>query len=326
MKCPNCGTDNRPGARFCMQCAGPLTGFAAPGGTASGQGFPAVSLMAQSGPQAGQAFGLHDGVNSVGRDPGNDVYLTENSVSRSHAQIGVVPEGVWIKDLGSTSGTLVNGQRVTGTTWLQSGDVVQLGGVVTLGVRVGPAMAPATPAPPPAPGVPIAATPPPVAQPQGGMQFCPRCGTQNWPGVRFCQQCGSPLAAGAPAAPARRSRRMRRAILAGGLMAVSALVLLLLVGALFAWPLLSGGLRLPNVGDWSTMTEEGATAIGVSVVEQRYPELADVAPTVTEVEAQGHRIYNVRFSTSDGTERGFAHTVLVAVDTDDRTISVFESN
>ena len=51
MRCPNCGTENRPGARFCRQCAGPLAGFAAPGGPASVQGSPTFSLTVQSGHQ-----------------------------------------------------------------------------------------------------------------------------------------------------------------------------------------------------------------------------------------------------------------------------------
>jgi hypothetical protein len=239
----------------------------------------------------------------------------------------VGPKGVWISDLNSTSGTMINGRRVTDSVWLRSGDVVQLGGVVTLGVNVGPAMAPANPAAPPFVAAPKAPTPQPVAQPQGGIQFCPRCRSQNWHDVRFCQQCGSPLAAHVPAMPARQPKRLRTTFLIGGLVAASAIVILVLVGALLLWPLLSGGLRLPNVGDWSTMTEEGATAIGVSVIEQRYPELANVVPTVTESEMRGHRVYTVRFSVSTvDVEMGAARTVLVAIDTDDRTISVFESN
>ena len=111
-------------------------------------------------------------------------------------------------------------------------------------------------------------------------------------------------------------------------MGVSALVVLALVGMLYVWPLLSGeGLRLPNVGDWSTMTEDEATAIGASIIEQEYPSLASITPTVTEKQMQGHRIYDVIFTTNIGVEdSGFTWTVIVAIDTDDETISVFESN
>jgi hypothetical protein len=294
MKCPNCGTDNRPGAKFCRQCATRLIGAAAPGSAAPGQAPPAASLVVQRGPQAGQAFTLHDGINTIGRAPGNDVLLSEGSVSRSHARIMVRPEGVWIKDLGSTSGTFVNDQRITGSTWLQAGDTVQIGGSVILGVQIAATMAPAFPP-----------APPPVAAPTAA----------------------APLVAGVPAAPARLPKRRRRTVFVGSLIGVSALVVLAIVGMLYVRPLLSGGLQLPNVGDWSTMTDDEATAIGVSVIEQKYPELADVAPAVTEAQVQGHRIYDVIFSPhTDAKDRGFTRIVIVAIDTESETISVFESN
>lgn len=326
MRCPNCGTENRPGAQFCRHCAAPLIRLAAPGSAAPGQASPAVSLVAQRGPQAGQTFALHDGVNTIGRAPGNDVLLSESSVSRHHARIMVRPEGVWIEDLGSTSGTFVNGQRVTGSTWLRSGDAVQVGGSVILGVQVASAMAPAFPTAPPSVAAPTAAVPLAAAQPQA-MQVCPSCGAQNRPGVRFCEQCAAPLVAGVPPAPARRPKRRRRALLVGSLIGVSALVVLALVGMLYVRPLLGGGLQLPSVGDWSTMTEDEATAIGTSIIEQEYPELASVTPTVTEGQVQGHRIYDVSFSTMVPVEGGeFRWAVIVAIDTDSEEISVFESD
>ena len=299
MRCPNCGTNNRPGAKFCRQCATRLIGVAAPGSAAAGQAPPAASLVIQRGPQPGQTFTLHEGINTVGRAPGNDVLLSEGSVSRSHARIVVRPEGVWIEDLGSTSGTFVNSQRVSGSTWLQTGDTVQIGGSVILGVQIATTMAPAFPA-----------APPPVAAPT----------------------VAAPPVTGVPAAPARRPKRRKRTALIASLIGVSALVVLAIVGMLYVRPLLSDGLQLPNIGDWSAMTEDEATAIGVSVIEQRYPELADVAPAVTEAQVQCHRIYDVIFSSSPppgGTEeggRGFTRIVIVAIDTESETISVFESN
>jgi hypothetical protein len=294
MRCPNCGTNNRPGAKFCRQCATRLIGAATPGSAAPGQAPPAASLVVQRGPQAGQTFTLHAGTNTVGRAPGNDVLLSEGSVSRSHARITVQPEGVWIEDLGSTSGTFVNNQRTTGSTWLQAGDTVQIGGSVILGVQVAVTVALAIPAAPPPVVAPTAAAPP---------------------------------VAGVPAAPARRPKRRRRSVLVGGLIGASALVVLAIVGTLYVRPLLSGGLQLPNVGDWSAMTEDGASAIGVSVMEQRYPELADVAPAVTEAQVQGHRVYDVIFSpNADVEDRGFTRIVIIAIDTESETISVFESN
>ncbi len=49
---------------------------------------------------------------TVGRDAGIDVYLTDALVSKRHARLTVDAQGVWLTDLGSTNGTLVNGQRL----------------------------------------------------------------------------------------------------------------------------------------------------------------------------------------------------------------------
>jgi uncharacterized membrane protein YhaH (DUF805 family) len=42
-----------------------------------------------------------------------DLVIDDKSVSRRHAEIMVAPSGVFIRDLGSSNGTRVNGQRVT---------------------------------------------------------------------------------------------------------------------------------------------------------------------------------------------------------------------
>lgn len=49
---------------------------------------------------------------TVGRDAGIDVYLTDALVSKRHARLSVDAQGVWLTDLGSTNGTLVNGHRL----------------------------------------------------------------------------------------------------------------------------------------------------------------------------------------------------------------------
>ena len=53
------------------------------------------------------------GVFTVGRRPGNSLQVTDGSVSGKHAEILVDAAGVAIRDLGSTNGTLVGGQKVT---------------------------------------------------------------------------------------------------------------------------------------------------------------------------------------------------------------------
>jgi hypothetical protein len=62
----------------------------------------------------------------MGRDPGCDVVLADESVSREHARL-FFRDGAWIvQDLDSTNGTLVNRERV-GRCQLQPGDRLQLG-------------------------------------------------------------------------------------------------------------------------------------------------------------------------------------------------------
>ncbi|MFF1922482.1 FHA domain-containing protein [Streptomyces sp. NPDC058221] len=63
----------------------------------------------------------------IGRDPGNGLRLSHETVSRMHAEL-TAHGGRWLlRDLGSTNGTCVNGQRVTGTVSVREGDQVSFG-------------------------------------------------------------------------------------------------------------------------------------------------------------------------------------------------------
>lgn len=63
----------------------------------------------------------------IGRDPGNGLRLSHETVSRTHAELRL-HDGVWVlRDLGSTNGTTVNGQRVTGSAVVRDGDQVGFG-------------------------------------------------------------------------------------------------------------------------------------------------------------------------------------------------------
>ncbi|MFI5619414.1 DUF1707 and FHA domain-containing protein [Streptomyces sp. NPDC051567] len=63
----------------------------------------------------------------IGRDPGNGLRLSHETVSRVHAEL-VLRDGVWVlTDLGSTNGTTVNGRRVTGSAMVREGDQVSFG-------------------------------------------------------------------------------------------------------------------------------------------------------------------------------------------------------
>ena len=64
---------------------------------------------------------------SIGRKHDNDIQLNDLTVSGRHAMIiNTQPEQVFVEDLGSTNGTLVNGNHVKKIA-LKHGDVVQMG-------------------------------------------------------------------------------------------------------------------------------------------------------------------------------------------------------
>jgi FHA domain-containing protein len=56
---------------------------------------------------------LASGVNRIGRNPANDICLDDSTVSGHHCEIVVLNEDVFVRDVGSTNGTFINGQRVS---------------------------------------------------------------------------------------------------------------------------------------------------------------------------------------------------------------------
>ncbi len=66
---------------------------------------------------------------SIGRAIDNDIRIASPAVSRRHCRIETGPEGVWIIDLESSNGTLLNGQRVK-RGLLKPGDNLRVGKAV----------------------------------------------------------------------------------------------------------------------------------------------------------------------------------------------------
>lgn len=79
-------------------------------------------LRATSGRYFGKSVPLL-GHTSIGRDSSCDVVLDEPGISTRHAVIDNLPEGLHLRDLGSASGTQVNGVSVRSTV-LQPGDQI----------------------------------------------------------------------------------------------------------------------------------------------------------------------------------------------------------
>jgi len=89
-----------------------------------------VEFRITSGSRADQRDVFDQSVIAVGRHPMNDLRFDvdkDPEVSSKHAEIRIVGDTVTLKDLASTNGTYVNGQRVTGERVLAEGDVISFG-------------------------------------------------------------------------------------------------------------------------------------------------------------------------------------------------------
>ncbi len=76
---------------------------------------------------SGERVELGEHPTTVGRLPESTITIDDGNVSREHARIQPGTNGYVVQDLGSTNGTLVNGQRITGTRLLADGDIVSFG-------------------------------------------------------------------------------------------------------------------------------------------------------------------------------------------------------
>jgi len=88
---------------------------------------------------------------TIGRQEGNTIRLTERNVSRRHARLMRQNGHVMVEDLGSSNGTRINGERISGQSAVKDGDLIQIGdydlalqsdaqeGISTQRLRPGPA-------------------------------------------------------------------------------------------------------------------------------------------------------------------------------------------
>lgn len=92
-------------------------------------GFRTRRFLVLAGPGLRQGETIDvAGSTVVGRDPASGIHLDGDEFASSrHARIDPAPGGVWVEDLGSTNGTFVNGERVTGRVQLEPGDVLRVG-------------------------------------------------------------------------------------------------------------------------------------------------------------------------------------------------------
>lgn len=102
---------------------------------ALGPGQATVRAFERAGRRPAWAFLVGDGrviemtVNHclVGRGPGTDVAIDNESVSRRHAVIWYEGDGAWIRDVGAAGGTFVDGRRARGDTAVRPDGRITLG-------------------------------------------------------------------------------------------------------------------------------------------------------------------------------------------------------
>jgi pSer/pThr/pTyr-binding forkhead associated (FHA) protein len=76
----------------------------------------------------GKSFWLGERV-TIGRQPGNDLVLTSDTLSRQHALITVGATGYTLADMHSRNGTYVGGQLLTRPVLLRDGEDIRLGDI-----------------------------------------------------------------------------------------------------------------------------------------------------------------------------------------------------
>jgi pSer/pThr/pTyr-binding forkhead associated (FHA) protein len=89
-----------------------------------------VKLLVVRGKPQGKSVVFPRGEYVIGRGPECQLRPNSSWVSRQHCLVRVGDRAAHIRDLGSTNGTLVNGQRLVGERNLEEGDLVQLGPLV----------------------------------------------------------------------------------------------------------------------------------------------------------------------------------------------------
>jgi pSer/pThr/pTyr-binding forkhead associated (FHA) protein len=98
----------------------------------SAEAAPLASLLVRTGAFRGKRLPVKSPVVNIGRADYNDVVIAEPSVSTTHAKLQR-RDDVWVlSDLGSTNGTYVEGEAVTGETALAPGTTLRFGEVAVL--------------------------------------------------------------------------------------------------------------------------------------------------------------------------------------------------
>jgi NADPH-dependent 2,4-dienoyl-CoA reductase/sulfur reductase-like enzyme/pSer/pThr/pTyr-binding forkhead associated (FHA) protein len=159
--------------------------------------------------QAPRVFHIRKGKRSIiGRDENNDIPIIDVSVSRKHAEVFKGPDGIYVRDLGSSNGVIVNQARIDNPYRLSHGDRISIGGNLiyfidlqaahdmtqevrpTEKIDVAATQESRIPI-----GVTVAARRMQATQLASPAQLivCSQCGVANTRIARFCASCSAPL-------------------------------------------------------------------------------------------------------------------------------------
>jgi hypothetical protein len=95
-------------------------------------------LVLLSGSGAGTEYPLEKSEIFLGRDLSNDVVINDPEVSRQHARLVLSGNTFAMEDRGSTNGTFLRGQRLSGPVLLNPGEIITIGEKVTLRFEAAP--------------------------------------------------------------------------------------------------------------------------------------------------------------------------------------------
>jgi predicted component of type VI protein secretion system len=88
-------------------------------------------LVVLRGRSSSQSLRVPDeGVTTVGRQSGCHIRIASSQVSRKHCELYLENGRLVVKDLNSSNGTLVNGVRVEGKRFLETGSTLSIGSIV----------------------------------------------------------------------------------------------------------------------------------------------------------------------------------------------------
>ena len=121
-------------------------------------------LIMRSGPTPGAAFTLEGDQMTIGRDSTNEIVINDAEVSRRHSRLTFQGGKYVLEDLGSTNGTFVNGQRLSGPRVLKPGEVISFGEQIVLvfeAISLDPGATMVSPRAAAVPAAPRPMTPPP---------------------------------------------------------------------------------------------------------------------------------------------------------------------